>query len=337
MDTTQESRAAAENAEETGSILYLIKDPHTNETFTACSDMELSERTPVVLPTRYGTDIGLVLGKLRSEGASPCAQCGAGESGQKKDDGGGDSAERSERGGAKKGRRRRERQSRDEVCTIIRAADEKDLEKYEKNRIRELEALQICREKVKSRRLDMKMVSAHYLLGESKVLFFFTADSRVDFRELVKDLVSVFKMRIELRQIGVRDESRVLGGLAVCGRDYCCHSITDKLNPVSIKMAKEQNLSLNSMKISGPCGRLLCCLSYEYDFYREEKRKMPSEGSRLKVREEMVKITEVNILSKKLYLASADGRLLVVPFDKVHCDEATKKWSIDSEFIEEML
>ncbi len=169
------------------------------------------------------------------------------------------------------------------------------------------------------------------------MLFFFTADSRVDFRELVKDLVSVFKMRIELRQIGVRDESRVLGGLAVCGRDYCCHGITDKLNPVSIKMAKEQNLSLNSMKISGPCGRLLCCLSYEYDFYREEKRKMPSEGSRLKVRDEMVKISEVNILSKKIYLNSADGRLMVVPFEKVRCDEATKKWSIDSEYIEEML
>ena len=134
----------------------------------------------------------------------------------------------------------------------------------------------------------MKLVSAHYLLEEPKVLFYFSAESRVDFRELVKDLVSVFKIRIELRQIGVRDEARVTGGCGVCGRVLCCHGVTDKLVPVSIKMAKDQNLSLNSMKISGPCGRLLCCLAYEYGFYRDARRELPGRGRALPVRRRAV-------------------------------------------------
>ena len=127
----------------------------------------------------------------------------------------------------------------------------------------------------------MKLISVHFLIEEPKALFFFSSETRVDFRELVKDLVYVFKMRIELRQIGVRDESRITGGLGVCGRPYCCHAISDKLPPVSIKMAKEQNLSLNSMKISGQCGRLLCCLSYEYGWYAEARKKLPNEGLHL--------------------------------------------------------
>jgi cell fate regulator YaaT (PSP1 superfamily) len=156
-----------------------------------------------------------------------------------------------------------------EIAWIERPADRNDLDKADYNRALEKEAFHICKEKISSRKLDMKLVLVHYLLDEPKILFFFTAEKRVDFRELVKDLVSVFKMRIELRQIGVRDEARVVGGLGVCGRAYCCHAVSDKLRPVSIKMAKDQNLSLNSMKISGPCGRLLCCLSYEHNFYNE--------------------------------------------------------------------
>ncbi|MDR1893306.1 MAG: hypothetical protein LBQ61_01270, partial [Spirochaetales bacterium] len=168
-----------------------------------------------------------------------------------------------------------------EGAAILRGAGEKDLQKFRENRKKEMSALLICREKIAARGLDMKLVAAHYLLDEPKALFFFTAESRVDFRELVKDLVGIFRMRIELRQVGVRDESRILGGLAVCGRSFCCHGITDKLRSVSIKMVKEQNISLNSMKISGPCGRLLCCLAYEYDFYSEFKKRLPPEGSRI--------------------------------------------------------
>lgn len=336
------------------SITYLVKNPHTNESCIACFNQSLEPGVPVVMPTRYGTDIGFILGKMRENACGNCEGC------EDSTDGGSDQtsvssletidgseASQNEAGGKrqnndKNGGRRNQKRKKDkkpvsEIYTIMRIADEKDLDKYEKNRVKEIEALTLCKEKVKSHHLDMKMVSAHFLLGESKVIFFFTADARVDFRELVKDLVSIFKMRIELRQIGVRDESRVLGGLAVCGRDYCCHSITDKLNPVSIKMAKEQNLSLNSMKISGPCGRLLCCLSYEYDYYREEKKKLPSEGGRLKIREDLLKIHEVNILSKKIYLTSPDGRVVVVPFSKVSYNDSTKRWVVDSGYIEEML
>lgn len=222
-----------------------------------------------------------------------------------------------------------------DVDWIDRLATPEDLRRYQENLEKEGEALKLCREKVSRHGLDMKLVTAHYLLGEPKLLFFFTADVRVDFRELVKDLVSIFRIRIELRQIGVRDESRVLGGLAVCGRDFCCHSVTDKLNPVSIKMAKEQNLSLNSMKISGPCGRLLCCLSYEYDFYIEEKQKYPPEGSRLKIDHDLMKITEVNILSRKISLAGPDGRFLTIPCSAVYFNEEMNRWEITKAYLDE--
>ncbi|MFP4179665.1 MAG: stage 0 sporulation family protein [Spirochaetaceae bacterium] len=218
-----------------------------------------------------------------------------------------------------------------EAKELYRKAGEEDLEEHKQNLIREKEALDICREKIRNHNLDMKLVSAHYLLDEPKILFFFTADARVDFRELVKDLVSIFKMRIELRQIGVRDESRVLGGMAVCGRKYCCHGITDKLNPVSIKMAKEQNLSLNSMKISGPCGRLLCCLSYEYDFYKEEKARVPREGNRVRYRKEEYKVNEINILSRKALLVSSDGGMMEAPFERFSWNKETHRWEVDLE------
>lgn len=220
---------------------------------------------------------------------------------------------------------------------IDRLATPSDLDRYQDLASKEDEAMRICREKIAYHKLDMKLVTAHFLLGEPKIVFFFTADVRVDFRELVKDLVSVFRIRIELRQIGVRDESRVLGGLAVCGRDFCCHSVTDKLNPVSIKMAKEQNLSLNSMKISGPCGRLLCCLAYEYDFYQEEKRNYPPEGSKLKVGFELMKVSEVNILSKKILLTGSEGRMMSIPHTAVWYNDDTSRWEITKEYEEEFL
>jgi cell fate regulator YaaT (PSP1 superfamily) len=142
----------------------------------------------------------------------------------------------------------------------------------------------------------------------------------VDFRDLVKDLVSIFKTRIELRQIGVRDESRVVGGLGVCGRGYCCHAVSDKLKPVSIKMATDQNLSLNSMKISGPCGRLLCCLAYEHGFYGEQRRLIPQEGCKINYDGTMWKVLEVNVITGKVKLTAEDGRQIQIPssaFEKI--------------------
>ena len=190
-----------------------------------------------------------------------------------------------------------------DIVTIERKANEADLKKRA-----DLEK----KEKVALHKLDMKLVETHFIFDEPKALFFFSSENRVDFRELVKDLVSVFKMRIELRQIGVRDESRITGGLGVCGRPFCCHSVSDKLRPVSIKMAKDQNLSLNSMKISGQCGRLLCCLSYEFDWYNEARKNLPNEGIRLSYDGTDFKITEVNPLTSMVKMLGDDGRLLEV-------------------------
>jgi len=207
-----------------------------------------------------------------------------------------------------------------EIARIVRTASAEDLEKSRNNSRLEAEAFDICRKKIENHKLEMKLVLVHYLLEEPKVLFFFTAENRVDFRELVKDLVSVFKMRIELRQIGVRDEARVVGGLGVCGRGYCCHCVSDKLKPVSIKMAKDQKLSLNSVKISGPCGRLLCCLFYEYGFYSEQQRNLPQEGMNINYENDSWKVSEVNPITCQIKLASDDGRQVTIPacrFEKI--------------------
>ncbi|OQX29791.1 MAG: hypothetical protein B0D92_01885 [Spirochaeta sp. LUC14_002_19_P3] len=155
----------------------------------------------------------------------------------------------------------------DQIHRIIRIADDEDIARREEFEDREITAFSLCRDRIREFDLPMKLIKAHYVLDGSKVVFFFTADSRIDFRELVQDLANCFRVRIELRQVGVRDSSRILGGVAVCGRPYCCHGMTDQLAPVTIKMAKEQNLSLNAQKISGACGRLFCCLAYEQDNY----------------------------------------------------------------------
>ena len=220
---------------------------------------------------------------------------------------------------------------------ISHIATPDEIRRYTENKEDEKEAIKICREKIAKHNLDMKLVTAHFLLSEPKVLFFFTAEDRVDFRNLVKDLVSVFRMRIELRQIGVRDESRVLGGLAVCGRDFCCHCVSDKLKPVTIKMAKEQNLSLNSMKISGPCGRLLCCLSYEFDFYLEEKQAYPAEGSRIKLGQDLFKVTEINILSHKMTVSGSEGRQFTIPRSELYFDHEKGRWEVSQRYQEEFL
>ena len=161
---------------------------------------------------------------------------------------------------------------------VLRVATERDDEQEAGNKLKEKEAFRICQEKIRKHGLDMKLIDAEYTFDNNKVLFYFTADGRVDFRELVKDLASVFKTRIELRQIGVRDETKILGGIGICGRVLCCHSHLSEFIPVSIKMAKEQNLSLNPGKISGVCGRLMCCLKHEEETYEELNRRLPNTG-----------------------------------------------------------
>ena len=161
---------------------------------------------------------------------------------------------------------------------VLRLATEKDVDQEAANKLKEREAYKICLEKIQKHQLEMKLIDAEYTFDNNKVLFYFTADGRIDFRELVKDLAAVFKTRIELRQIGVRDETKIVGGIGICGRPLCCHTHLSEFAPVSIKMAKEQNLSLNPTKISGVCGRLMCCLNNEEETYEELNRKLPNVG-----------------------------------------------------------
>ena len=161
---------------------------------------------------------------------------------------------------------------------VLRVATADDDERERQNRIREKDAFKICQKKIREHGLEMKLIDAEYTFDNNKVLFYFTADGRIDFRQLVKDLASVFKTRIELRQIGVRDETKILGGIGICGRCLCCHTYLTEFAPVSIKMAKEQNLSLNQTKISGVCGRLMCCLKNEQETYEELNKKLPGTG-----------------------------------------------------------
>ena len=254
--------------------LYCLKLFYSCESLYAKNDkkLDLNPGDYVIVPTRYGRDLARVLGQSKKP------------MGVKPSD----------------------------VIQIDRKASNDDIAKADENKKREAEAFKVFKEKVEYHRLDMKLIAVHFLVDEPKALFFFSSDNRVDFRELVKDLVSVFKMRIELRQIGVRDEARITGGLGVCGRPFCCHGVSDKLRPVSIRMAKDQNLSLNSMKISGQCGRLLCCLSYEFDWYNEARKKLPSEGLRIYYDGTNFKITEVNPLTSMVKMLGEDGRLLEV-------------------------
>ncbi|MDR0624293.1 MAG: hypothetical protein LBG10_07660 [Treponema sp.] len=274
--------------------IYRLRLFYSHETFLAVYKGDpLSPGTMVLVPTRYGRDMAQVIGRVSGNSAPPIS----------------------------------------EFAWIERPASKEDLGKSAYNRELEKEAFRICREKIENHKLEMKLVSVHYLLEEPKILFFFTAESRVDFRDLVKDLVGVFKTRIELRQIGVRDEARVVGGLGVCGRGYCCHMVSDKLKPVSIKMAKDQNLSLNSMKISGPCGRLLCCLSYEHGFYSEQRRLIPQEGAKISRGDTLWKVMEVNVVLGYLKLSAEDGRQITVPVSQF--EKIDNRWRIGGEGLSE--
>ena len=181
---------------------------------------------------------------------------------------------------------------------IIRIANEKDHKQHIENVKKKERAMALCQEKIDKHGLVMKLIDVEYTFDNSKVVFYFTADGRVDFRELVKDLAGVFKMRIELRQIGVRDEAKMLGGIGSCGRALCCHSWLSDFEPVSIKMAKVQNLSLNPAKISGICGRLMCCLKYENDIYMEFRKGMPDVGERVKTPDGTAKVVDTNLLER---------------------------------------
>ncbi len=190
---------------------------------------------------------------------------------------------------------------------VVRPATEADIRRAEENRRKEKEAFGVCEKKILEHKLDMKLVDVEYTFDNSKILFYFTADGRVDFRGLVKDLASVFRTRIELRQIGVRDEAKMLGGMGICGQPFCCSRFLDDFQPVSIKMAKEQGLSLNPVKISGTCGRLMCCLKYEQDAYEYLSSLTPRPGTPVMTEDGRGVVTDVNLITGRLKVQLNDS------------------------------
>ena len=194
---------------------------------------------------------------------------------------------------------------------IIRVANETDIKTYTENKLKAKETFAVCQEKIKEHNLNMFLIDCEYTFDRNKLIFYFTADGRIDFRELVKDLASIFKTRIELRQIGVRDEAKVIGGLGPCGRKLCCSSWLGDFQPVSIKMAKDQSLSLNPTKISGICGRLFCCLKYEHDVYSEAIDKLPSVGSLVQTPDGKAKVMDISPLLEQVRVEFQDKTVKV--------------------------
>lgn len=268
-------------------VYIAVRHIHSRESEAAFlpEGTEVSVGGFVVVPTRFGEDLARVLGQVPPEKTSEWG----------------------------------------DVIELIRQATAGDVAQSEANDAESEYALGVCRSLIDDHGLDMTLVSAHYVLDRSKLVFFFCAESRVDFRDLVKDLVHEFRVRIELRQIGVRDEARVVGGIGICGRVLCCHNVSDRLEAVSIKMAKAQNLSLNSMKISGPCGRLLCCLEYEYDFYREVGRAFPPVGARCQHEGDAKRVQEVNYLTGIVKLSDRD-RIVELPISSLRRGTSKRDW-----------
>lgn len=199
---------------------------------------------------------------------------------------------------------------------VLRKATEGDIKQIENNRMKAKEALNICLRKINERRLDMRIVKAEYTFDSSKIIFAFIAEGRIDFRNLVKDLARIFRVRIELKQIGVRDKSKIVGGYGVCGRELCCSSYMKGFHPLSIKMAKEQGLPLNPSRISGACGRIKCCMAYEFIVYKEYARNLPRIGERINTDEGKGRVTDVNILKRLVRVDVGEGKIVKVVFAK---------------------
>jgi cell fate regulator YaaT (PSP1 superfamily) len=209
--------------------------------------------------------------------------------------------------------------------SILRIASEEDLALAETNHAREKTAYRFCKERIHERKLEMKLVRAEYAFDGSKIIFFFTADGRIDFRELVKDLAHHFHTRIEMRQIGVRDEAKLVGGLGICGRELCCCSFLTQFSPVSVKMAKEQGLALNPTKISGQCGRLLCCLGYEYETYGELRKGMPKCGKKVMWENRECEVTSQDVLQQKVTLRDREGTCCRVTMEELRTGQAASQ------------
>ncbi len=210
-------------------------------------------------------------------------------------------------------------ESKESLKKIVRLATDADLKQIEENRKKAREAFLSCSRKIEERKIDMKLVQAEYSFDRNKIVFYFTATGRVDFRDLVKDLAKIFKARIELRQIGVRDEAKLFGGFGSCGRELCCTTFLKDFEPVTIKMAKEEGLPLNPPKISGICGRLMCCLNYEYETYKILSKGLPREGERVHLQQGKGKVISVNVFKRSATVELEDGVIINVSYkEKEH-------------------
>ncbi len=201
---------------------------------------------------------------------------------------------------------------------IVRRATEGDLKQIENNEMKAKDAFQACLRKVNERKLEMQLIKAEYTFDNSKIIFFFLAEGRVDFRNLVKELARVFRVRIELKQIGVRDKAKIVNGYGVCGRELCCSSYMKDFHPLSIKMAKEQGLPLNPSRISGVCGRIKCCMAYEYEVYKEFSRGLPRVGDKFLVDNEKGRVIDINILKRILTVDLGEGKIVRTVYDKAN-------------------
>jgi len=257
-----------------------LKDPTTDKADNSPSATEIKIGTAVIINTESGTALGYVVQgpmKIKSDDAFPDGK----------------------------------------VQKIIRVANQNDFREVERALSKESDAFDFCLERINALGLEMKLIRVRYLFGCKKALFYFTAEGRVDFRQLVKDLVAKYKIRIELRQIGVRDETKLTGGIGSCGRELCCCSFSRKFPTVSIKMGKDQNLSLNPSKISGMCGRLLCCLSYEHGVYKELGKGLPRVGKRCLYDGKVGKVLNINILGRKALILLEEGGITTVSVNKL--------------------
>ncbi len=221
------------------------------------------------------------------------------------------------------------------IKSVLRSARAEDLESAARNRAKEKEAFDFCLNRIKERNMEMKLVRVEYLFDGSKAIFYFTADGRIDFRELVKDLAHAFRTRIEMRQIGVRDEAGMVGGIGICGRELCCASFLREFEPVSVKMAKEQNLALNPTKISGQCGRLLCCLSYEFETYCTLRKCLPKCGKRVKCGDAEGEVVKLNILEGTVTVRTDDHQDITVSGDDIRLEPGTERQKKPAREIEE--
>ncbi|MDR0552192.1 MAG: hypothetical protein LBG72_09310 [Spirochaetaceae bacterium] len=271
--------------------IYHLRLACSSETFFAIYKGDtLPPKSQVIVPTRYGRDLAVVIRQLRNDNRKFT-----------------------------------------KITRIERPATDEDLERARNNARYEEKAFLVCRDLIEehgltAKGLSMKLLTAHYLLEEPKIVFFYTAEKRVDFRALLKDLIAYFKTRIELKQIGYREDARICGGIGVCGREFCCHAVFDRLKSITIKMAKEQKLSLNTNKISGPCEKLLCCLAYEHDFYMEQAKLLPPEGYKITYQGTLWKIIELNLLLGMATLETEDGKKTMLP--KTQFEKNNDRWFV---------